>query len=354
MSRRTVFSLLAALAVCALAVVAALAMAPSAPPAADDKAVADAIDSTLKKVFRDNASCAVRIESSDDLGKLAGTGFFADAEGTIYTLSSLVGDGLSVTVTHQGQEFPAKVLANDSRSGVAIIKIEAGRPTPFPVNASDSGVEPGSPVIVIGFPFEHEATPSFGVVGGLDRKSKGRFFATTHFRASVPVQRGEGGSPVFNLHGEAVGILVSSLSEGSGCYVLPMRAAEKVRGDYARFGEVRHGWAGVTLQEIREPVHGSRMAIDVIDPGGPAAAAGFKAGDVVLKVGDISVRDPEDALDASFFLTAGDTVPVTVARGKEILEMPFTPGEHPLAHKDGLQALGSGSGLSALPSPPGP
>lgn len=312
----------------------------------DDRAMADAIDATLQKVFREHAPCAVRVESSDELGKLAGTGFFADAEGTIYTLASLVGDGLSVTVTHGGREYPAKVLTKDGRSGIALIKVEGASPAPFPVKASGTGMGLGSPVVVIGFPYEHDAAPSLGVVGGFDRKSEAGYFATTHIRASVPVQRGQGGSPVFNLRGEVVGILVSSLGDGAGCHILPIRAADKVRSDYARFGGVRHGWAGVTLQEISEPVHGSRMAIDVVDPGGPAAAAGFKTGDIVLKVGDVAMSAPEDALDASFFLTAGDTIPVKIARGNEVLEMPFTPGEHPLERSGSTHALGQGGSLS--------
>jgi S1-C subfamily serine protease len=105
---------------------------------------------------------------------------------------------------------------------------------------------------------------------------------------------------------------------------------------------VRHGWAGVTVQEMPVAVKGSRMMIDVVDPSGPAANQ-FRSGDVVLQVGDIAIREPEDALDASFFLTAGEPVEVRVARGEEVITVPFTPAEHPLDRKDELQALGPGS-----------
>ena len=84
------------------------------------------------------------------------------------------------------------------------------------------------------------------------------------------------------------------------------------------------------------------MAIDVIDPTGPAASD-FRPGDVVLQVGDVSIHEPEDAVDAAFFLTAGDPVTVRVARGGKVLELPFTPGEHPLNREPSLKALGSGS-----------
>jgi len=350
MSRLIAFSLCGALAGSALLDSAGAEPAkPAASGSTDGPSMADVIENTVGKLFRENADAVVRVESEDELGKVAGTGFFADMNGTIYTLTSVVGDGQSVTVTHDGQRWPARLLAADLRSGVALIKIETPTATPF-LPAGDSGeLQPATPLLAIGFPFEHDATPSFGVVGGFDRQFKGRFFATTHIRANIPVQRGQGGSPVLNMDGQTVGILVSGFEEGSGCYVLPMRAAEKVRSDFERFGSVRHGWAGITVQETPLAVNGSRMAIDVVDPAGPAAGE-FRSGDVILQVGDIVVREPEDALDASFFLTAGDSIPVKVSRGNEVLTIAFTPSQHPLDRQNELQALGPDSLMSPVPA----
>ena len=309
--------------------------------------MADAIETTVGSIFQRHSPAVVRVESADELGKVAGTGFFIDADGLIYTLASVVGDGLDLTVTHGDRRLPARLLTKDLRSGIALIKVDGVNPH-FLMQGDCSTLKPTSPLVAIGFPLDHEVTPSFGVVGGFDRKSKGRFFATTHIRANIPVQRGQGGSPVLNLSGRVVGILVSSFEEGSGCYVLPIRAAEKVRMDYAKFGTVRHGWAGVTVQQIPVEVKGSRMAIDIVDPSGPAASS-FRSGDVVLQVGDIVIDEPEDALDASFFLTAGEPVAVRVARGDEILNLSVTPVPHPLDRQTGLHALG-GSGAFTEPS----
>jgi S1-C subfamily serine protease len=315
---------------------------PPQPPVLDGHALGAAIETAVANVFRGSAEAVVRVESGDELGKVAGTGFFIDPEGHLYTLSSVVGDGLGITVTQGGRSKPARLLAKDSRSGIALLKVEESRPTPFLTKGDCQALQAASPLVVVGFPFDHDVTPSFGIVGGFDRQSQGRFFTTTHIRANIPVQRGQAGSPALDLDGKVVGVLVSGFEEGSGCYVLPIRAAEKVRADHARFGEVRHGWAGVTVQEIPEPVQGSRLAIDMVDPSGPAAAQ-FRPGDVILQVGDVAVREPEDALDASFFLTAGDAVEVKVARGGEVLTLPFVAGEHPAGRKPTFQALGPGS-----------
>ena len=347
MRRLTAFSFAAIL--CCAAALALWGVKNAGKWRIEPEEISASVESVVGRIFENTSPAVVRVESEDELGKVAGTGFFADADGTVFTLASVVGDGTGIVVTHQGDKLPARLLTKDERSGIALIKVESGQPKPFLVKGDCGKVKTATPLVVVGFPLDFEVTPSFGVVGGLDRKAQGKFFATTHIRANIPVQRGQGGSPVMDLDGGVVGVLVSGGFEGgSGCYVLPIRAAEKIRNDFARFGDVRHGWAGVTLQEIPASVEGSRMAIDVVDPAGPAAQD-FRPGDVVLQVGDVAIREPEDAVDASFFLTAGDPVSVRVARNGEILEIPFTPGEHPLDREPGLQALGPGS----LMNPPG-
>lgn len=348
MSRLTVFSFCAALCCASTTQPARCAGADSSQTAVEGKSVADAIQTAMARVFEKSSPAVVRVESNDELGKVAGTGFFADATGTIYTLCSVVGDGMSITVTHGGKRLPARLLTKDSRSGIALIKTDDAGATPFLPIGDSRTLRVASPLVVVGFPLDHDAAPSFGLVGGFDRQSNGKFFTTTHIRANMPVQRGQGGSPVLNLDGETVGVLVSGFENDDGGYVLPMRAAEKVRKDYEHFGDVRHGWAGVTVQEIPVAIHGSRMAIDIVDQSGPAAQ-GFRTGDVLLQVGDIEIKEPEDTLDASFFLTEGDPVDVRVARGDEVITIPLNPAEHPLERKSELQALGPGSLTAPAP-----
>jgi serine protease Do len=145
----------------------------------------------------------------------------------------------------------------------------------------------------------------------------------------LPPQRGEGGAPLLNLKGEVVGILLYSFENNSSCYALPIEAAEKIRGDFVRFGEPRHGWIGANVAEASAPVEGSRAITKDIMQGTPAAESGMKPGDVVLQIGRTKVHEPEDILDASFFLTAGDVVPITVMRGNEKLTFNVQADFHP-------------------------
>ena len=146
---------------------------------------------------------------------------------------------------------------------------------------------------------------------------------------NVPTQRGEAGAPVLNFKGEVVGILVSSVDNASACYALPIDAAEKIRNDFLRFGEARHGWIGIEVTEAEKPVEGSRAEMAEIMGDTPAAESGVRRGDILLQVGSKPIHQPEDVIDASFFLTAGDTVPIVVERGNEKLTFEVAADFHP-------------------------
>ncbi|MBA3273892.1 MAG: serine protease, partial [Chthoniobacterales bacterium] len=218
------------------------------------------------------------------------------------------------------------------RSGLAILKVDDVTTASLPLGQSDE-LEVAAPVVTIGFPLDLPQTPSFGMIAGFDRKFLGRYFSTTHLRVNLPTQRGEAGAPLLNFEGEVVGILVSSVDNGAACYALPVNAAEKIHSDFVRFGEARHGWVGINVGEAGTEREGSRAEFTDIMPGTPAADCGAKRGDILLQVGNTPVHEPEDVLDASFFITAGDRVPITVLRGDEKLTFEVEAGFHPAAQR---------------------
>ena len=147
-----------------------------------------------------------------------------------------------------------------------------------------------------------------------------------------------------NLKGEVVGIIISGIDGGGACYALPIEAAEKLRMDYIRFGEPRYGWVGADVEDEHVPGEGSRVRIAELGSGSPAAEAGLKEGDVVSKIGGVNISTAEDVIDASFFLTAGDRVPITIQRDGQEMSVEVRPAKHPIADvtdspRDGLSEL---------------
>lgn len=292
----------------------ATVLAQPTPQQAPDPQNTLALSREVKDVFERCAKAVVKIEATDQHGDLSGTGFFIDPTGTLYTAYSVGGEAENIKVEFKGKKYPAHQLMADLRSGVAILKADLTSPT-LPIGNSEQ-LEIATPVVTIGYPLDLAETPSFGMIAGFDRKCFGGYFPTKHLRVNLPPQRGEGGAPVLNLKGEVVGILLYSF-ENNSCYALPIEAAEKLRSDYVRFGEPRYGWIGTNVQEANAPVDGSRAVTTEVMNGTPAAEAGLKPGDIVVQIGRTKVHEPEDILEASFFLTAGDAVPITVVRGNE-------------------------------------
>jgi serine protease Do len=297
---------------------------------------ATAISQHVKEIFARAAKAVVKIHGVDEHSEICGTGFFIDPTGTLYTAYTVGGEAGNFTIEFGGKKYPARQLLADIRSGTAMLKVD--EPTPaLPIGKSEE-MEVATPVVAIGYPLDLQETPNFGMIAGFDRKYLGRYFSTTHLRVNVPTQRGEAGAPLLNMKGEVVGIVVSKLENNSSCYAVPIEAAEKIRSDFVRFGEARHGWVGINVSQAPQPVEGSRAEMTKIMENTPAARSGIKAGDILLEVGRKKVTQPEDVLDASFFITAGDTVPITVMRGNQKLTFHVQAALHPASRTGPLLA----------------
>jgi serine protease Do len=308
---------------------------------------ATAISHQVRELFERAAKAVVKIHGVDEHSEICGTGFFVDPTGTLYTAYTVGGEAGNFTVEFQGKKYPARQLVADIRSGTAILKVDETTPA-LPVGKSEE-LELATPVISIGYPLDLPKTPNFGMIAGFDRKCLGRYFSTIHLRVNAPTQRGEAGAPLLNMKGEVVGIVVSGLENNSACYAVPIEAAEKIRSDFVRFGEARHGWIGVNnVSPGSQQVDGSRAMVTQVAEDAPAARSGLKEGDVLLQVGKKKISEPEDVFDASFYITAGDTVPITVMRGNEKMTFHVQATMHP-ASRTGVLLASPGAIPGVIP-----
>src|ERR1700759_4015777 len=237
----------------------------------------NSISSEVEKVFESAKNAVVRIQAEDEHGKLAGTGFFIDPHVTIMPAYAVGGESRDIIVEFGSCRYPAERLVADPRSGIAILRLTASTPW-LPIGNSDE-LQMASPIVTIGYPMDLSVTPTFGMIGGFDLKYLNQYFSTTLIRANIAAQRGEAGAPLLNLKGEVVGILIFPIDSRTACYALPMKAAQKVRTDYVRFGEVRPGWVGVNVVESDETAHQqSNVVIQSFADGSPGGDSGLLPG----------------------------------------------------------------------------
>jgi serine protease Do len=291
----------------------------------------------------DKAKAAVVQVRSGDKGLIsAGTGFFIDNQGTVFTSSSILGDNNSARVVINGVEMDAKILGNDPRSGLAMLRISYGASPSLPL-ATASALKSGDGVVVIGYPLNLPAAPSQGPVSGFDASfldrhdaekdsvAKVERFATTHIHANVAISPGEVGAPVLNSRGEVVGLVATSPDDGRSVYALPVEAMAKIMADFNQYGCAKHGWVGVNVMQQPDADHDGRtVRVVQVVPGTPASESGIRPGDTVMRIDAREIYRPADVLDASFFSQVGSNLNVVVRRDDKLFNYSFAVIERPV------------------------
>ena len=289
---------------------------------ASPSSLSSKVAASIKSVSREKTGAVVRIRCSDEHGEVNGTGFYLDPNGTICTLMEIVRGGSNITVLQEGKEYPATLCALDPRSGVAFLKVDAaaiphgGRSfiPPSPV----TNVPTLTPLLGIGVPREDFPTVSLGMVTGSVSHEGEYFFCVPHLLAEITLSEGEGGLPILDLSGSLVGMVVHGTSKAGEFRILPSGAIEKLQRDFLRFGKFSPGWVGAVVEEAAVPQDASRTRIAAVEPDSPAEAAGLRAGDMILSIGGRSIINPEEVLAASFYLSAGEKVGMSILRGGEL------------------------------------
>ena len=254
-----------------------------------------------------------------------GSGFIVSPDGVILTNAHVVrgADEVTVKLTDR-REFRAKVLGQDARTDVAVLKIDAsGLPT-VPLGSSQA-LKAGEWVLAIGSPFGFENTVTAGVVS-----AKGRSLpddsAVPFIQTDVAVNPGNSGGPLFNARGEVVGINSQIYSRSGGyqgvSFAIPIELATHIQRQIVAHGKVEHARLGVTVQEVNQAFADSfrlprpeGALVSSVEDGGPAARAGLRSGDVITGVNGQRVVASGDLPAIIGMARPGESVRLDVWRG---------------------------------------
>lgn len=279
-------------------------------------------------LFEENHPAMVRVkavyppkeDSEEKIPQVViGTGFFISREGLILTNASVVSDPLRVWIEHNQTAYSAEVVGMEDRANIAFLRTHT-LPDSFTfLHLADRADLPpvGSFAVRLSMPLEFSASPTFGMISGYESRFGDRIFPCTYVRTTIPSGPGDGGSAYLDLNGRLIGIQVGSLPEVGSSYILPARAALRIRDDMLFSGTVTYGWIGFEVELASAIETGPQVVLSEVFPDSPGSEAGLIEGDVLLEIGDYTISALDDLRNAMFYTRVGQFVDVRVRREGE-------------------------------------
>lgn len=300
------------------------------------------------ELFGDNQGAVVRVKAAyegrspaDVPQVIIGSGFFISREGHVLTNASVVLNPDRIWVVCDGVDYAARMIGFDKATNLALLKVLT-LPKDFTfIQLTDTPVlpQPCTFVLRIASPLELAASPSLGIVSGVESRFGQHVFPCGLIRTTIPAGPGDGGAPVLDLNGRLVGIQVGALSEIGSSYVLPVRAAMRVRDDLLFSGKVNEGWIGFEVALDTSVAGGTRVVLRNVFPGTPAGDAGMLPGDQIIQVGIHAVKDLDDLRNAMFYARVGEYLPVRIRRLGETIDFSVRVAQRPGAEEEADDGL---------------
>ncbi len=290
-----------------------------------------------------------------------GSGFVVDAKGIVVTNNHVIADADEIMVRFaNGKEYEAEILGRDSRTDVAVLKIETDEDLPYIEFGDSDSARVGDWVLAIGNPFGLGGTVTAGIISARNRNINSGPY-DDFIQTDAPINRGNSGGPMFNMEGKVIGINTAIFSPSGGSvgigFAIPIALARPVIEQLAEFGETRRGWLGVQIQTVTEEIAESLeldeargALVSVVTPDGPADKAGIQQSDIVLKFDGKDV-DTMRGLPRIVAETAvGKEVDVEIWRKGKVHEVEVTLGRLETADLDGDDTEESGDEGGEEPS----
>jgi len=270
---------------------------------------------------------------SDDQ-QVSGSGFIVTADGYIITNNHVVDSTNQVNVIlSDGTTIPARIISTDIFSDLAVLKVEGKIPAIAILGDSDH-LKPGESVIAIGSPLgDFRNSVTVGVISATGRNldSGNGYEMENLIQTDAAINSGNSGGPLVNLAGEVIGIntlvvrgdgMGSAIAEGLG-FAIPSNTVKLITEQIIQKGYFARPYFGVQIQQIN-PSIAQRYNLPVewgayvvrIGGNSPASKVGIAVGDIILRIGNISLDENTQFLNALFSYQPGDIVDIEILRGK--------------------------------------
>lgn len=269
----------------------------------------------------------------------AGSGVILTSDGYIVTNNHVIADTNTITVTlTDGTEYTADLVGTDSKSDIAVIKIDATGLTPATIGDSDKLVV-GEKAVAIGNPLgELGGTVTDGIISALDREITIDGQKMTLLQTNAAINPGNSGGGLFNGLGNLIAI-VDAKSSGEGIeglgFAIPSNTMSEIVNQIMEYGYVKGyidtGMTFIDINDYSTAMHYrvSSFGVYVLKVSGDnALSAGFQSGDLVTKVNDTPVSTSAEIESAIENLSVGDTVEFEVYRSRSTIKLTLTLAEY--------------------------
>ena len=268
----------------------------------------------------------------------SGSGFIVRQDGLILTNNHVVERAKQITVVLADEtEYQAELMGSDAKTDLAILKITPTAELPVADLGDSDALRVGDWVLAIGNPFGLSNTVTAGIVS-----AKGRTIGAGPYdnfiQTDASINPGNSGGPLFNQHGQVVGINTAIFSRSGGNigigFATPINQAKALMPELEEHGYVIRGWLGVSIQNLTQDLAtslgsaeaGGALVADVV-AGSPAEQAGLRRGDVILSYNGQEVKESSDLPSLVAETTVGNTVAVEVSRRGERQTIEVTIGK---------------------------
>ncbi len=275
---------------------------------------------------------------------VSGSGFFITDQGYIITNNHVVEGTQAVTIVlSDGTEQKATIVGTDPYSDIAVLKTEGKVPSVAALGNSDA-LNPGKSVIAIGSPLGNfKNTVTVGVVSATGRSiDTGKGYQVEDLiQTDAAINHGNSGGPLVNLAGQVIGINTlivrntgsGDVAEGLG-FAIPVNTAQAVAQQIIQKGYFARPYLGISFQPINPDIAlrynlPAQWGVYVtrISSGSPASQAGLQEGDIITKIGDVTLDETHSYVNTLFTFKPGDQITLDVVRGTDNVQVKVTLGE---------------------------
>jgi serine protease Do len=266
-----------------------------------------------------------------------GSGVIVSPDGYILTNFHVVGhaDEIHVRLLDK-REFTAKVIGKDSKTDLALIKIDTKQPLPVATLGNSNSAQVGDWVIAIGSPFGFTSTVTSGIISAKGRALGGNY--DDFIQTDASINPGNSGGPLFNTSGQVIGIntaIYSSTGSNAGIgFAIPIDIAKQVMEQLKAHGRVVRGWMGVEIQEVTPDLAQSfnlpkpeGALVANVEKDSPAGKAGVQRGDIIVEFNHTPVQDEHQLPELVAQTPIGSSADLVVVRNGKRLTLKVKVGE---------------------------